>query len=223
MFDIYDAAKRLKPPYHPTEFRRMVSDLGGKEAANRLLAAKNVSSGFAELYTRGPENLKLSVEYLVLQEPWRTLFRPEQLAVARRRLVEVGCELPPEDLAPEITEIPLGEELPTTKGLVEGAVRQVVVSAYERNPSARASCIAHYGAQCVVCGFDFGVVYGSIGQGYIHVHHLTPLSDIKTSHAVDPVADLRPVCANCHAVIHLNGGCRSIEEVQQLVRGAKFA
>jgi hypothetical protein len=32
---------------------------------------------------------------------------------------------------------------------------------------------------------------------------------------VDPVADLRPVCPNCHAVIHLGGACRSIDEVRQ--------
>jgi len=34
---------------------------------------------------------------------------------------------------------------------------------------------------------------------------------------VDPVKDLRPVCPNCHAVIHLRGGCLSIEEVQELI------
>ncbi len=97
VLDTYDAARRLKPPYTPTEFRRMVTDLGGKEAADRLLAARNPSSGFTELYLRGKENLKLSVEFLVLQSPWRTLFTPEQRAIARRRLLDVECELPPED------------------------------------------------------------------------------------------------------------------------------
>ena len=97
MLDTYDAARRLKPPYTPTEFRRMVTDLGGKEAADRLLSARNPSSGFTELYLRGKENLKLSVEYLVLRSPWRTLFTPEQRAIARRRLLDVECELPPVD------------------------------------------------------------------------------------------------------------------------------
>src|SRR5690606_22548326 len=66
MLNIYEAARKLKPPYTPTEFRRMVAELGGKETADRLLAARTPSSGFAELFLRGKENLKLSVEYLVL-------------------------------------------------------------------------------------------------------------------------------------------------------------
>jgi predicted HNH restriction endonuclease len=29
---------------------------------------------------------------------------------------------------------------------------------------------------------------------------------------------LRPVCPNCHAVLHLGGNCRSIEEVMQMIK-----
>jgi predicted HNH restriction endonuclease len=39
---------------------------------------------------------------------------------------------------------------------------------------------------------------------------------------VDPVDDLRPVCPNCHAVLHLSQ-CRSIEEVRQLLAQLKAA
>lgn len=35
----------------------------------------------------------------------------------------------------------------------EGAVRKVLVNAYERNPEARRRCIEHYGSDCFVCGF----------------------------------------------------------------------
>jgi 5-methylcytosine-specific restriction endonuclease McrA len=62
------------------------------------------SDGFGTLLLRGKEALKLSVEYVVLQNPWRQLFEPEQLAIARRRLQDVRCELPPEDLAPQELE-----------------------------------------------------------------------------------------------------------------------
>lgn len=96
--DVSEAAKRLKPPYHPTAFRQMLAEHGGKGTADRLLAGSNPSSGFTELFLRGKENLRLSVEYVVLQSPWRTLFTPDQLAKARRRLLDVGCELPAEDL-----------------------------------------------------------------------------------------------------------------------------
>lgn len=98
MLNIYERAAQLKPPYRATRFLQMVQGSGGKVAADQLLASTNPSAGFTELFLRGRENLKLSVEYLVLQSPWRSLFSPEQLAVARERLIRVGSELPPEDV-----------------------------------------------------------------------------------------------------------------------------
>lgn len=97
MLAIYDAGLRLTPPYRATRFLRMVQEHGGQEAADRLLATGAPPSGFAELYLRGKENLKISVEYLVLQDPWRALFREDQRAVARKRLKDVGCTPPSED------------------------------------------------------------------------------------------------------------------------------
>ena len=87
--------------------------------------------------------------------------------------------------------------------LVEGAKTRVVVNAYERNASARAQCLKVHGRNCAVCGLNFGQRYGPLAENYIHVHHLRPLSAIKTSYTVDPEKDLRPVCPNCHAVIHI--------------------
>ena len=94
MLQIYERAARLKPPYRATRFLRMVQGSGGKAAADQLLSGADPSSGFAELFLRGRENLKLSVEYLVLQDPWCSLFADEQLAEARRRLEKVGVEPP---------------------------------------------------------------------------------------------------------------------------------
>ena len=94
MLGIYEAAARLTPPYHATRFLKMVQGNGGKAAADQLLASANPAEGFTELFLRGKENLKLSVEYLVLQEPWRTLFSEGQLAKAAKRLQDVGVEPP---------------------------------------------------------------------------------------------------------------------------------
>ena len=47
----------------------------------------------------------------MLQRPWRDLFEPEQLAVARLRLKDVGCELPREDTTSSEPEV--GEESET--------------------------------------------------------------------------------------------------------------
>lgn len=96
----------------------------------------------------------------------------------------------------------------------EGAVRQLFVNAYERDPRARRKCIEHFGAACSVCEMQFGLVYGTFAESFIHVHHLKPLSEIGKQYEVDPVAGLRPVCPNCHAMIHLGGEVRSIETVK---------
>ncbi len=110
------------------------------------------------------------------------------------------------------------DEVVSPAPLVEGAVCRVTVNAYERNPEARRRCIAAHGTSCSICGFSFGAVYGEVAEGYIHVHHVRPLSEVAGEYEVDPVEDLRPVCPNCHAVLHLGGRCRSIEEVRELLR-----
>lgn len=105
----------------------------------------------------------------------------------------------------------------------EGAVRNSVQLRRERNPVARASCIEHYRRKnhgklvCVVCSFDFAAVFGSIGEGFMHVHHLNPISEAKTSRLVSPEIDLVPVCPNCHSMIHRGGETKSIAEMHEIL------
>lgn len=89
-----------------------------------------------------------------------------------------------------------------TNELHEGAGTVINVNKYERNPLARKKCIEHFGCTCYICNMNFEEEYGEIGAGFIHVHHLTPLSAIKDSYVVNPIKDLIPVCPNCHAMIH---------------------
>jgi 5-methylcytosine-specific restriction protein A len=109
------------------------------------------------------------------------------------------------------------EEVESATDYQEGATKQVFVNAYERDTRARRVCIEHYGPTCIVCGFNFEATYGSSVRGHIHVHHLRPLSTIGRTYVVNPIADLRPVCPNCHAVIHFGGSCRTIEEAQEML------
>jgi len=57
-----------------------------------------------------------------------------------------------------------------------------------------------------------------MGEGYTHVHHLTLLSQIAQEHEVDPVKDLRPVCPNCHAMLHTRTPPLSIEELMSALK-----
>jgi len=103
--------------------------------------------------------------------------------------------------------------------LREGGKKLVAVNRYERNARARRLCLQKYGYRCVVCQFDFEEVYGEIGKGFIEVHHLIPLSEIGEQYTVNPFDDLRPVCPNCHAMLHR--GNLSIEELQRIVEARR--
>mgnify|MGYP001595533781 FL=1 len=99
----------------------------------------------------------------------------------------------------------------------EGATRQVLINAYERNHQARIACIEHHGSCCTICGFDFGKRYGENFEGLIHVHHIVPLSKLGKESIVDPKKDLIPVCPNCHAVIHYGGKTQSVQHVKEIL------
>ena len=107
------------------------------------------------------------------------------------------------------------DEVSPVATFIEGQVKAVTVNAFERNQVARSKCIAHHGLACSVCRMTFESVYGKIGAGYIHVHHLVSIAAIGREYAVDPVRDLRPVCANCHAMLHTKSPPLSIEELRR--------
>ena len=113
------------------------------------------------------------------------------------------------------------EEVDLKEPLYEGAVRTISVNAYERNNLAREKCILYYGCTCAVCGSTLAEKYGEVAQGLIHVHHLHRLSDISEKYEVDPIQDLRPVCPNCHTIIHISNPPYTIEEVTGFIEEQK--
>jgi 5-methylcytosine-specific restriction protein A len=113
---------------------------------------------------------------------------------------------------------PRSRKLRLTACYKEGEARQVTADVYERSRAARSACLDRYGCRCVVCGFDFRAFYGDLGRGFIHVHHLRPLSEAQSRHRIDPVRDLRPVCPNCHAMLHAGNDVLTIEALKALVK-----
>lgn len=99
----------------------------------------------------------------------------------------------------------------------EGAVKVVVVNAYEGSPQARQACIEFHGARCLACGFDFEATYGELGRGFVHVHHLVPLAARGEAYELDPVKHLIPVCPNCHSMLHRASPPLTVFELQRLL------
>ena len=75
-------------------------------------------------------------------------------------------------------------------------------------------------ASVTTCGFDFEQAYGEHAKGFIHVHHVVPISDFGGEKAVNPETDLVTLCANCHAVVHRKRDkTLSVDELKGMLRG----
>jgi 5-methylcytosine-specific restriction protein A len=112
------------------------------------------------------------------------------------------------------------EEIDELENIFEGAIQRIFVNKYERSQAARQACLDRFGYTCSVCAFDFEARYGALGKQYIHVHHLVPLSTIKKAYKIDPKRDLRPVCPNCHAMLHKEEPAMSITKLRSFLSPA---
>ncbi len=119
------------------------------------------------------------------------------------------------------SSVKLPEEVSESSTYSEGSVQRILVNSYERDPQAREECIRHYGTTCVLCHCDLVATYGELMQGFIHIHHVRPLSCVGRGYRVDPIQDLRPVCPNCHAVVHRRDPPYSLDEVRQFLKSHK--
>lgn len=132
---------------------------------------------------------------------------------------ELGKSLPqPAFFEAQTIDFCLPEEIPEDQVYWDGDVKWLLVNRYERDTAARRRCIKVHGTTCTVCGLALADLYGPEVAGLIHVHHLTPVSEKGERAPIDPERDLRPVCPNCHAVIHAARPLRSIEQVQEMMR-----
>lgn len=104
---------------------------------------------------------------------------------------------------------------------MEGETHKVETTKYERNPLNRSLCLIANGHKCKICGFDFEERYGSIGRDFIEVHHIVPVSSMGYPKIIDPVADLIPVCPNCHAMLHRKDPPYFPDDIKKMIKEAK--
>ncbi len=107
----------------------------------------------------------------------------------------------------------------TTVGSNEGQTRFRIQRTRERDPKLRMKAIALHGLNCKACDFNFGDVYGEWGEGFIEIHHSTPISDYSTEgEETNPASDLIPLCSNCHRMIHRKKDrLLSLEELKSML------
>ncbi|MBI2816865.1 MAG: HNH endonuclease [Acidobacteria bacterium] len=211
LYESYEETKReLK--YNAARFLQQLRKRGGLEVAKRILAKKAESGktkGFLTLADAG--RLDLSVEAIALMPQFRQLFSANEIAVAEERLGdfprsswrkrEQRTSVYPDEMSEGIE-------------YVEGSVNKILVNRYERDPKARADCLARHGLRCKVCNLKFEQRYGELGKEFIHVHHVKPLGASRREYRLDPRTDLVPVCPNCHAMLHRTDPPLSIGELK---------
>lgn len=115
------------------------------------------------------------------------------------------------------------DEYPVDTEHWEGHGKKVTVNRYERDPAARGACIAIHGTRCKACGLDMRRTYGELAEGFIHVHHVVPLSSIRSGYKVDPENDLVPVCPNCHAMLHRRKPPLDVEQLKAILKAMSDA
>lgn len=125
------------------------------------------------------------------------------------------------DPQPGIDAPPLGAPIEDNRPAVEGHLIRRLTSIRERDPKLRKrkldeAMAARGNLACEICTFDFARTYGDLGDGYVHVHHVTPL---HVSGMVRTELDqLILVCANCHVMLH-HGLWRTPDQLRALLQG----
>lgn len=113
----------------------------------------------------------------------------------------------------------VGEELQIAtikERYVEGRLIDVAMQRRERSSAARRACLEAYGFSCFACKANLKALYTGLSVEVIHVHHEEPLSASNGERAFDPVKTMKPVCPNCHAVIHSRTPPYSVAEVASM-------
>ena len=100
----------------------------------------------------------------------------------------------------------------------EGKKTYGITTRYEHNPHNRQLCLAANGFRCKVCGIDFSEKYGPYGKGFIHVHHIIPVSTYGGPVKLNPTKDLIPICPNCHYMLHRHKKTLLPDELKQMLK-----
>lgn len=149
---------------------------------------------------------------------------PEGMHKVAQALWRNGDLARPDAYADEEEAEPQADTVEDYVRAVEGRVIERLVRVAERDPKLRKAKIAQSRKErgsiaCETCGFDFEAVYPGLGDGFIHVHHVKPLS--ITGVVENELKDLILLCANCHVMIHRRSPWKEPDELRAIITNAK--
>ena len=106
----------------------------------------------------------------------------------------------------------------------EGQLRARTVEYRSRSQLLRAKAVEFYtrcgSIACQACRFEFEQAYGAIGEGYIQIHHLRPVSFLsgEPMNLQRALRNVRPLCANCHQMVHTRTPPLPIDTLRKRLR-----
>lgn len=183
--------------------------------SRKLEDIRSVSSAYERKATKGGKTTRAVVEAFEAD--------PERMHKAAQLLWQHGdlARLADES-SDEFEDEPEGDTSGDFAKAVEGRVIQRLVRVAERDLKLRNAKIdqsrkVRGNISCETCGFDFESVYGDLGDGFIHVHHVVPLH--FTGVVTNGLDDLILLCANCHVMIHRRSPWKTPEQLREIIKG----
>lgn len=104
------------------------------------------------------------------------------------------------------------------KSYLEGQKKERVLELISRNYRLAIEAKKKWGLDCQICGFNFEKTYGPLGREFIEVHHLRQLARQDGKGSKITVEDVRPVCSNCHSIIHRRKDMLLLRKVKRALR-----
>ncbi len=125
-----------------------------------------------------------------------------------------------------LNQLAQGNDIEVLHDLVirEGELRTRTAEYRTRSSQLRNAAIERYSIngrlQCRACSLEFARAYPGIGDGFIHVHHLRPVSFMRGEalNMNEALANVRPLCANCHQMVHTSTPPLSISALRSIAR-----
>ena len=109
----------------------------------------------------------------------------------------------------------------------EGEIAKKDTVVRKRSKKLRDAAIAYYTKPdgkiyCAACGFCFADMYHDRGKGFIEIHHEKPLYQFSTdgfeAYIGEAVKNMKPVCSNCHRMLHRGESTITVDELKQIIQ-----
>ncbi len=159
-------------------------------------------------------------------KPFRITDEGKKLYQRHARELDTLVRFPLTDSKKELQKLARGQDMEVLDEQIvhEGELRTRTVEYRTRSRELRSAAIEKYAINgriaCAACDFEYGLAYPNIGEGYIQIHHLKPVSFMRgeTINLSDALNNVCPLCANCHQMVHTSTPPLAITKLKSILR-----